>query len=144
MRMLSCQETRDLQPNRCPLHLHQPTYYVFHCFSPSWDRIKNFIKCTTIVHCFFFNKTSRMPCPSYQQKGGCSPKFAAGVMCEWKDEWNSKSLEEKAALLARQGVRCLERLGLRLFVKSLGKLPSPGRIVINGLEISRELCNVIM
>eukprot|EP00438_Fugacium_kawagutii_P009096 Skav206639 [mRNA] locus=scaffold166:58998:62087:- [translate_table: standard] len=35
----------------------------------------------------------------------------AGVMCEWKDEWNQKTLEEKAALLARQGVRCLELLG---------------------------------
>ena len=65
-------------------------------------------------------------------------------MCEWKDEWNSKSLEEKAALLARQGVRCLELLGLRLFIHCLGKLPSPGRIVINRLEISRELCNVVM
>ena len=32
-------------------------------------------------------------------------------MCEWKDEWNAKSLDEKAALLARQGVRCLEFLG---------------------------------
>jgi hypothetical protein len=65
-------------------------------------------------------------------------------MCEWKDEWNSKSLEEKAALLARQGVRCLELLGLRLFIHCLGKLPSPGRTVINRLEISRELCNVII
>ena len=33
-------------------------------------------------------------------------------MCEWKDEWDAKSMEEKAALLARQGVRCLEPLAI--------------------------------
>lgn len=43
-----------------------------------------------------------------------SHRIESGVMCEWKDEWNAKSLDEKAALLARQGVRCLELLGFFL------------------------------
>ncbi|CAE7292265.1 AAE7, partial [Symbiodinium microadriaticum] len=39
---------------------------------------------------------------------GLTEGYGTGVMCEWKEEWNSKSMEEKAGFLARQGVRCLE------------------------------------
>ena len=41
---------------------------------------------------------------------GLTEAYGTGVMCEWKEEWDAKSMEEKAALLARQGVRCLEPL----------------------------------
>mmetsp|Transcript_63034 Transcript_63034/g.133050 ORF Transcript_63034/g.133050 Transcript_63034/m.133050 type:complete len:562 (+) Transcript_63034:164-1849(+) len=39
---------------------------------------------------------------------GMTEGYGTGVMCEWKEEWNAKPIEERADLLARQGVKCLE------------------------------------
>jgi len=73
---------------------------------------------------------------------GLTEAYGTGVMCEWKDEWNSKSLEEKAALLARQGVRCLELEYLEVIDPETRK-PVPrdgqtiGEIVMSGNTIMK-------
>ncbi|CAK9041434.1 Acetate/butyrate--CoA ligase AAE7, partial [Durusdinium trenchii] len=61
---------------------------------------------------------------------------------EWKDEWNAKTLDEKAALLARQGVRCLELEYLEVIDPTTRK-PVPrdgqtiGEIVMSGNTIMK-------
>jgi len=40
---------------------------------------------------------------------GLTEAYGTGVMCEWKsEEWDQRSLDERATLLARQGVKCME------------------------------------
>ncbi|CAJ1364990.1 unnamed protein product [Effrenium voratum] len=73
---------------------------------------------------------------------GLTEAYGTGVMCEWKDEWNSKSMEEKAGFLARQGVRCLELEYLEVIDPSTRKpVPRDGRtigeIVMSGNTIMK-------
>mmetsp|Transcript_103203 Transcript_103203/g.297204 ORF Transcript_103203/g.297204 Transcript_103203/m.297204 type:complete len:563 (-) Transcript_103203:297-1985(-) len=74
---------------------------------------------------------------------GLTEAYGTGVMCEWKDdEWNSKSIEERATLLARQGVRCLELEHLDVYDQTTRK-PVPhdgetiGEVVMRGNTIMK-------
>eukprot|EP00927_Polykrikos_kofoidii_P034146 TRINITY_DN28991_c0_g1_i1.p1 TRINITY_DN28991_c0_g1~~TRINITY_DN28991_c0_g1_i1.p1 ORF type:complete len:560 (-),score=91.86 TRINITY_DN28991_c0_g1_i1:244-1923(-) len=61
---------------------------------------------------------------------GLTEAYGTGVMSEWKEEWSDLPLEEQAALLARQGVRCLELEGLDVLnVDTREPVPHDGRTI---------------
>ncbi|CAE7254829.1 AAE1, partial [Symbiodinium sp. CCMP2456] len=67
---------------------------------------------------------------------GLTEGYGTGVMCEWKEEWNSKTMEEKAGFLARQGVRCLELEYLDVIDPETRKpVPRDGQTILAGYRI---------
>eukprot|EP00271_Cylindrocystis_brebissonii_P006765 TRINITY_DN19568_c0_g1_i1.p2 TRINITY_DN19568_c0_g1~~TRINITY_DN19568_c0_g1_i1.p2 ORF type:complete len:256 (-),score=56.01 TRINITY_DN19568_c0_g1_i1:501-1268(-) len=68
---------------------------------------------------------------------GLTETYGPSVMCEWKEEWAGLSLEERARLRARQGVRYLALDGLDVMdPTTMTPVPSdgatPGEVMMRG------------